>query len=153
MTPGKSDGPDSRAVAVARQLRDSLDAECVILFGPRARGDYREPSDIDLIVITSSEQDSEQKRAARRTTGDIIKKNYGRNLGFDHIFLTPGQYQLKSRQTLNHAAGAAWKEGIFMPRNPGEYGRRRDEEEFCDYAGDYTEEGPERKKAQNARGA
>ena len=142
MTSARPVGPDARAISVARQLRDTLDAECVILFGSRARSDWREHSDIDLIVITVSEQDGKQKTAARETAGEIIKKNYGKPLGFDQVFLTPAQYELKSRHTLNHVARAARKEGIFMPRTPDEYGPRGDEEE----SGDYFEERQERER-------
>lgn len=140
MTAALPTGPDSRAVAVARQLRAAIDAECVILFGSRARSDWREHSDVDLIIITNSEQGRDEKTAARETAAQIIKKNYGKPLGFDQVFLTPAQYELKSRHTLNHVARAARKEGIFMTLNPDEFGPRPDEEE----SGDYHEEREER---------
>ena len=44
-------GPDARALHVARALRDATDVECVILFGSRARGDWTDRSDIDLMII------------------------------------------------------------------------------------------------------
>ena len=43
--------PDARALHVAKALRDATDVECVILFGSRARGDWTDRSDIDLMII------------------------------------------------------------------------------------------------------
>ena len=142
MTPALPTGSDPRAVDVARQLREAINAECVILFGSRARSDWREHSDVDLLIITGSEQTDGHIRATRETAREIIKKTYGKIVDFDNVFLTPAQYELKSRHTLNHVARAARKEGIFMSRNPDEYGPRPDEEE----SGDYHEESQERER-------
>ena len=42
---------DRRALAVAQAAYDAVAPETVILFGSRARGDYRADSDIDLLLI------------------------------------------------------------------------------------------------------
>ena len=42
---------DPKALHVAKTLREAIDAECVILFGSRARADWTSRSDIDLMII------------------------------------------------------------------------------------------------------
>ena len=67
MTPGQSDGPDSRAVAVARQLRDSLDAECVILFGSRPGAITANPQ----TLILSSSPDTNRTAIRKGLPGEL----------------------------------------------------------------------------------
>ena len=55
------------ALRVAKGLRDAIDAECVILFGSRARGDWTERSDIDLMIIDPDL--SELKRRMEKSSG------------------------------------------------------------------------------------
>ncbi len=43
----------------------------VILFGSRARGDYREDSDWDILVLTSKEVDGKLKRRIRDDIYDV----------------------------------------------------------------------------------
>ncbi len=120
--------PDPQAAQVAKRLREAVDAECVILFGSRARGDHRPYSDLDLIVITEEPPDKTQLSALRDTAWDIIRQTYNKGLACDLVCLTPADYNILSRHTLNHVAGAAWEEGVFMARNPAEYGRMGDGE-------------------------
>ena len=132
--PGKRSGPDPRAVAAARDLRQKLDAECVILLGSRARGDYHEDtSDIDFITIINGPVDRDTEVGVRNAAGDAVRLQYGRHLAFDSMPMTPGQYELKSRHTINHPAASAAREGIFVPRTEGEYGRESGEEFETDY--------------------
>ena len=44
--------PDAIGLAVARAAQEAARPAVVILFGSRARGDWREDSDVDLLVIT-----------------------------------------------------------------------------------------------------
>ena len=41
---------------VVRRLVEAVDPDKIILFGSRARGDYRPDSDLDLLVIKASEE-------------------------------------------------------------------------------------------------
>ena len=137
--PGKRCGPDPRAVAAARDLRQRLDAECVILLGSRARGDYREgSSDVDFITIINGPVDRDTEIRVRNAAGDAVRLQYGHHLAFDSIPMTPGQYELKSRRSMNHPAASAAREGIFVPRHEGEYGRERGSGE--EFETDYSEE-------------
>ena len=42
---------DLRALTIARQLQDLVVPAPVVLFGSRARGDWNDKSDIDLMVM------------------------------------------------------------------------------------------------------
>ena len=105
--PGKRSGPDPRAVAAARDLRQKLDAECVILLGSRARGDYHEgSSDIDFITKINGPVDRDTEIRVRNAASDAVRLHYGHHLAFDSIPMTPGQYELKSRHSINHPAAS-----------------------------------------------
>ena len=68
---GKAQGKGRR-----RRGRQKLDAECVILLGSRARGDYHEDtSDIDFITIINGP-------VSHR---DAVRLHYGHHLAFDSI--------------------------------------------------------------------
>lgn len=132
-------GPDPRAVAAADDLRQRLDAECVILLGSRARGDYRDnKSDVDFIAIISGQVDRSAEIQVRKAAAEAVRTHYGFPIPFDSIVMTPKEYQLKSRHSVNHPAASAAREGIFMPRNDGEYGRET--EGNAEYETDYREE-------------
>jgi len=47
---------------MTRRIVDAVDPEQVILFGSRARGDHRDRSDVDLIVIEAEPFGSERSR-------------------------------------------------------------------------------------------
>ena len=67
---------DLRALAVAKALYEETLPETVILFGSRARGDYRVDSDIDLPVVTTDSGMSDDarirgQREANRTAREV----------------------------------------------------------------------------------
>ena len=131
--------PDARAVAAAEELRTIINAECVILLGSRARGDYSESkSDVDFITIINGQVDRPTEIQVRKAAAEAVRTHYGFPMPFDSIVMTPKEYQLKSRHSVNHPAASAAREGIFMPRNDGEYGRET--EGNAEYQTDYSEE-------------
>lgn len=141
-----ANGPDPRAVAAGHDLRERLDAECVILLGSRARGDYQEhKSDVDFIVIIDEQIDRAAEIKVRATAAKAIESHYGHPMSFDSIPMTPDDYVRMSRHTVNHPATSAAREGVFMARegvfmarNEGEYGRERREE--TEHRKDYQDE-------------
>ena len=117
-----SAGPDARAIHVAKALRDAVDVECVILFGSRARGDWTERSDIDLMIIEP--ELSELKRRwedIQRTAGELARLVYQGDVGIDFVYLAQDEYERKSLHTLNHVARFARRDGIAMARNPDSF--------------------------------
>ena len=66
--------PDPKAVAAAHDLREKLNAECVILLGSRARGDYREnKSDVDFITIINGKWTA-TPNPSQRSPAEAIQK-------------------------------------------------------------------------------
>ena len=114
-----------RAIGVA--VGEALGAQCVILFGSRARGDHKLHSDVDLAVIMGDEAapmipqlrvdlESEGVRVAEMAGGDLFRR-------VDVRVWTEKAYRAEKRSA-NHVAGRSWREGRVLfgshPTLPGE---------------------------------
>ncbi len=109
---------DYRAIEVAKTLRDLIDAECVILFGSRCRNDWRDRSDVDLMVINPEMPAPDDAYRITEEARAIAKKIYARDfMRVDLVFMTSEEYDLKSRRTINNVAALAREEGIKMTRD------------------------------------
>ena len=109
---------DYRAIEVARTLRDLIDAECVILFGSRCRDDWRDRSDVDLMVINPGMPAPEDVYRIKEEADTIASKIYANDLmSVDLVFMTSEEYDRKSRRTINNVAVFAREEGIKMTRD------------------------------------
>ena len=131
--PGRT-GADARALRVAQDLRDAIDAECVILFGSRARGDWTERSDIDLMIIEPEFPDLDRRMDIEVIGRKLVKQAYDIFMSVDFVFLSRAEYERKSVHTLNHVARFARREGIIMPRNPDDFpvSDAPDDPDHCD---------------------
>ena len=119
--PGRA-RPDARALRVAKGLRDAIDVECVILFGSRARADWTERSDIDLMIIDPDLSElKRQMGEIQRTARELAHMAYQDHVDIDFVYLTRAEYERKSVSTLNHVARFARREGIIVPRNPDDF--------------------------------
>ena len=115
-------GPDTRALHVAKALRDAVDVECVILFGSRARGDWTERSDIDLMIIEPDTSELVRRmEEIQRTAGELACLAYPGDVGIDFVYLSSAEYERKSRHTLNHVARFARRDGVILSRNPDDF--------------------------------
>ena len=115
-------GPDARALHVAKGLRDAIDAECVILFGSRARADWTERSDIDLMIIDPDLSELKRRMVKiQQTARELARLAYQDYVDIDFVYLTRDEYERKSVHTLNHVARFARREGAKMPRNPTDF--------------------------------
>ncbi len=104
--------PDPKACAVARAVCDVVHPNTVILFGSRARGDFTPDSDIDLLIITDSQQIDRQdymrtSEAARRKVQEV----YGHSMGVDLVHLSEDVFH-DGRRARNHVAGQAVRDGV-----------------------------------------
>ena len=111
---------DPKARAVAKAVYDALNPRSVILFGSRARGDFRRDSDIDLLVITDGERlDNDKRIAARDAAYAKSAEVYGaRNpLGVDVLYMSEDKFR-RCRRAKNHIAGQAAKDGVDMNGEP-----------------------------------
>ena len=111
---------DPRAVAVARAVYDALHPESVILFGSRARGDYREDSDIDLLVISDGGMTKESRMKAQRVATDTARLIYGDYFGADIVWMPLKKYN-ECRVGINHLAAQAARDGVNMNGEKEEY--------------------------------
>ena len=103
---------DPRACAVAQAVCDVVRADMILLFGSRARGDYRPDSDIDLLLIPSDGPVG--KAAYQKAHAAALRKAeeiYGCPIGVDLLEMTSDQFAY-FRRARNHVAGRAVKDGV-----------------------------------------
>ena len=121
-------GADPKAVAVAKELRRVTDADCVVLFGSRARSDWTPSSDVDLMVLNEDLPDQPTILEIQESAARIAEDAFGEMRAVDVLFMTHEEFLKLSKHTINHVATRAGKEGIIMPRNPEGYGSESHEE-------------------------
>ena len=103
---------DPRACAVARAVAEAVRPDRVILFGSRARGDFRPDSDIDLLIVTGP--GPVDRRAYQRTSAAAhhkVEQVYGQPMGVDLVHLSEDAFH-DGRRARNHVAGQAVRDGF-----------------------------------------
>ena len=110
---------DDRAVAVARAVYDAVRPEKVILFGSRARGDYRADSDIDLLVISDVPSNARYMKA-QSAAREAAHRIYGDYFGADLVWM-PREKYVACRNGVNHLASQAARDGVDMNGEKEEY--------------------------------
>ena len=119
---------DPRAAKVARRVHDTINPVQTILFGSRARGDYRWYSDIDIFIITGSETEPDYREHAKSIAERARKELLPEADKTDVICWTLEKF-LHSRCLKNNLANHVARDGLpIMP--PEETG----------YSSDYGEE-------------
>ena len=123
---------DPKALAVARAVAGAVDAEAVILFGSRARGDYHARSDVDILVVTADDAPDGKScyHAAKQAASATAQAVYGELTGVD-VLTMPASHFRYYRQSRNHVAGQAARQGVNMDGEPtgyvpGQYDRETD---------------------------
>ena len=130
MTLATASKADPKAVAVARAVYDAVRPESVILFGSRARGDYRPDSDIDLLIISDDLSKSGYMKA-QSAAREAARRLYGDYFGAD-LALMPLEKYKECRNGINHLAAQAARDGVDMNGEKQEY--QRDAETAFDWA-------------------
>ena len=120
MKTGTNGNADPRAVAVARAVYEAVRPESVILFGSRARGDYREDSDIDLMVICKEYMSNDAYVKAQDAGRQAMRNIYGAYHGVDILPMDKSEY-LRCRGGINHVAAQAAQEGVDMNGDKEDY--------------------------------
>ena len=107
---------DPKARAVAKAVYDALRPRSVILFGSRARGDFRRDSDVDLLIITDVDRLSRDEyvlacEAANAKSAEM----YGARsrFGVDVVNMSEEKFR-HCRRAKNHVAGQAARDGVDM---------------------------------------
>ena len=127
---------DTRALAVGQAVLRETGAEDVILFGSRARGDYREDSDIDLLLI-HSHCHADDVRDKARIGWAMAESFYGISIPVDVVSFTPGEFH-RLRHSINSVAAIAAEEGFTMDGQPAGDVYSNDGE---DYSNEWTNTG------------
>ena len=102
---------------IAEAVGDALAARCVILFGSRARGDYKDYSDVDLAVIVDQppvplgSQERIRLEAHGAAAAETVSGKFFRRI--DVRLWTDPEYRLQKR-SINHVAGRSWREGKVL---------------------------------------
>ena len=140
-TPGRPGNPDPHALGIAAHVQEVVRPDITILFGSRAVGDYREDSDVDLLVITDREDHLYSRKPAVTAAKSYMRKNPPR-LEVAIITMTRREFD-RCRRARQHIAGQAATYGVNMS------GERMDYR--YDGRDDHGEHWPEtRQRIQNA---
>ncbi len=115
---------DPKARAVAQAVYDAIRPLAVILFGSRARGDYRDDSDVDLLVIINDDADDRATYAAARAAAHRkLDELYDLRVGVDVLDFTKSRFAY-CRRARNHVAGQALRDGVIVSEpglNPNDF--------------------------------
>ena len=103
---------DPLALAVAEAVQRSVAPARVILFGSRARGDYRYDSDIDLMVITNAADTTAAELKAKLTARECLRLQQA-DIGVDVVTMTVKSFR-RACLANQHVAGQAHNHGISM---------------------------------------
>ena len=129
---------DPRALKVARELHRSEQPELTILFGSRARGDYREyVSDIDIMLVQAERPSMEQQCRVERAALDAAERFCGRPVPVQVVWKTSQEFD-RMRRTLNDVVVHALREGVIMP--PEQENRRQSDGDDHSYEWMVTDE-------------
>jgi len=92
-------------ISVAR--REGIKVKNIILFGSRARGDYREDSDWDLLIIVSG---SPARRNIRRLQYQVYRR-LAQNKVYCDVIVVDEEYYIKYKNVVGSIAYYANLEG------------------------------------------
>ena len=108
----KASRADPVGLALARAAQEAAAQDVVILFGSRARGDHRESSDVDLLVVAGDGNTARAGLAARSGVEKYIEAT-GVYVPADVISMTKEEFA-RLRLAKQHIAGQAWTQGVAM---------------------------------------
>ena len=107
---------DPKARAVAKAVYDALRPRSAILFGSRARGDFRRDSDVDLLIITDADRLTKDEyvsacAAANAKSAEVYGARHP--FGVDVLNMSAEKFRY-CRRAKNHVAGQAARDGVDM---------------------------------------
>ena len=100
---------------MVRAIVEAVDPEQVILFGSRARGDAREASDVDLVVV---ESEPFGKTRSRRLEAVRLWRALSSFLVPKDILVYSREEVALWRDSLNHVLARALREGKVLYERP-----------------------------------
>ncbi len=99
---------DAELARIVGAIVASLHPDAVVLFGSRARGDFRADSDFDLAVVAP---DGSERRHVAMRAYEAIARIEGRTIGVDLVVLTP-RIISANRDLVGSVARAVVQEGV-----------------------------------------
>ena len=128
---------DPKALQVAKEVLKREQPELVILFGSRARGDYKElQSDIDMMLVQTAEPDDAVQKDAKDAAANVTRNTYGREVPVEIVWKTIAEFR-HNRRYVNSVETHAVKHGVIMPRDPNQYDSSHYEDEETEYSYDW----------------
>ena len=109
--------PDSIGLAAARAAQAAARPAVVIFFGSRARGDWQDHSDIDLLVIAEDKAKARRAAAAAQAAINKWERENRSGLHGDIIPLSRQEFE-RCRRAKQHIAGQADTYGVVMSGMP-----------------------------------
>ncbi len=109
--------PDVRALTVAGMLQDRVYPHRVYLFGSRARGDWSNHSDIDLMVLSPERMPQGTKYTLESTLRPEIRRLFGHRVELQVFNLSLDEFEW-GRASPNHLAGGVQRDGINPEGEP-----------------------------------
>lgn len=111
---------DRRALPVARSVLAVSEADLVILFGSRARGDYDRRSDIDIMLLQAELPEDDDKAVIKEIARAAARASYGWEAPTQLVWRTRAEFR-RQRRYVNSIETNAIRDGIVMPRDPENY--------------------------------
>ena len=119
---------DHRALEIAKYLHRVADAEQTILFGSRARGDYRTDSDLDILIVKEELPPEQWLEDLRDQARELQKSRLPEASGIDVICMTGAQFK-SQRKLKNNLANSIARQGAnVVPDEDLEYSLQDGEE-------------------------
>ena len=111
---------DQRVMSIAEALHSISQSQRTILFGSRARGDNRQDSDIDLLIVKDPKPTDLWLETLRQQARRLQKTHLPEASGIDIVCMNETEF-VEGARLRNHLANTVAKEGIYiMPRDaPG----------------------------------
>lgn len=108
---------DPRSLTLARNLQKRVNPALVLLFGSRARGDWKKGSDIDFMVVDDEPLSRELNDELTWAMEEEAQQLYGRRVSVQ-VFGFSWEEFLWARRAPMHVAGGAQREGIMATGEP-----------------------------------
>lgn len=100
---------------IVRSIVEAVDPEQVILFGSRARGDFRQDSDVDLVVIEAEPFGADRSRHQEMVRLLAVVSEFDVEVDVLVFSLDDVEYW---KDSINHVLARALREGKVVHERP-----------------------------------
>lgn len=126
-TPETAGKPCSVALSAAQAAQEAVAPDTVILFGSRARGNYRPDSDIDLLVVYQHYPQVVASGLASKAARDYLK-TLPATIPVSSLAISRETFNY-ARRAANHVAAQALRDGVIMAPGKLDYTPDWDDQE------------------------